>query len=272
MPTLTPVAYGPMLQIAAVDAPTSATTQSWPSIMDGITLLPESTFTDIHPALEQVRHLPEFQPPAPNWLDALQQHPLFQEVSKHIDRLLQQVTEALAHLLSRMALPGLAAEVPKHIQTVFNGILGFLGILIALYILYLVTGLILQGRKLRLPWQKSALSPEAERGFTSRQHWAQAQRFAQEGNYAEGIRQLYLAAIFKMDEDDWIVFEASRSNREYQTALSGLGHPDREPSLKTRFKDLSTAFEQVCYGHQKAKLAGFEQCKTAYDDLQRLLR
>jgi Domain of unknown function (DUF4129) len=271
MPTLTPVAYGPLLQIAAADAPQSATTQPWPSIMDGITLLPESTFTDIHPALEQVRRLPEFQPSAPSWLDALQQHPLFQQVSKSIDRLLHQMTEALAHLLSKMALPGLAAEVPKHIQSVFNGVLGFLAVLLALYILYLVAGLVLQGQKWRFPWQKPASATAAERALSSRQHWTQAQRCAQEGNYDEGIRQLYLAAIFKMDEDDWIAFEASRSNREYQVALSGLGSPNREPSPKARFQDLSTAFEQVSYGHQKAKLAGFEQCKTAYDDLKRLL-
>ena len=231
----------------------------------------KSLFTNIHPALEQVRHLPEFQLPAPTWWDALKKHPVFQHFSRQIDHVLQQLIEALARLLSKMALPGVAAKVPAHIHDVFNVILSFLALIILGYLFYLILGTILQGRNSLLHWKQRPEHTANSLAISSKAHWLQAQQAAQTGNYAEGIRQLYLAALFRLDETDCLPFEESRSNREYQAALSAFPNATRDPSPATLFARLSSIFEQVHYGYKKPLFAGFENCKAIYQQLQGLL-
>lgn len=251
--------------------------------------------TDIHAALRDIQKLPEFQPPTENWLDTLAKQPFFQTMRDAFDRLFERFLESLRQIFSHFHLPAIRQQ-PGTVETVFHGFVGFIMLLLALYTLYWVLSWFLQRQGAKLP-----LAAPPERLFEetrlvhSKHHAAQAQEAAAQGQYQEGIRQIYFATLCLLDETTIVPFEKTCSNGEYVAHLSrmpmtgsqashaqsieprspGLSVPGvsaSTSSLSPLFATLATSFEGSHYGKRVVGAVAFQQCEATYQQFHQLVQ
>src|SRR5690606_22873994 len=86
---------------------------------------------------EQVRRMDEFQPPQPGPFDELLKHPWIQSFNRQAEEMLHNALEAIRQALIKIS-PSAAVYMPENILHLFSGFVGFLLILLALYVFYLI--------------------------------------------------------------------------------------------------------------------------------------
>lgn len=233
-------------------------------------LTPFSSMVDIHRSLDEVRHMREFQPPQPNWLDELLKQPLIQQLRKTLGHWLEQALKDIGHLLSQIHPSGLN-HLPENIRDVFSGFIGFLVVLLSLYAFYLVLGWLLQLKETRAP-----KSPQGARQFeealliNSAYHYQQAQAAAKENQFQEALRQLYMATLCLLDEQAVVPYTVTRSNLEYLHSLEVAteSKPASRSELKLAFSELARRFEAARYGNQPVDISQFEASQANYNTIQ----
>ena len=222
---------------------------------------------DLHHSLEEVRRMPEFQPPRPGLLDELLKQPWLKNLSQQIDHQLDSLLRQLAHFLSRLQPPG-AAHLPENIREVFSLFVGFLIVMVSLYALYIVLGWLLRIKESRRPQPppETRLFEQAQlvdSGF----HYQQARQAAENSQYEEAIRQLYMATLCLLDEQAVAPYEAARSNLEY-IALLAQSPSTHQQDLKLAFGRLASRFESSRYGGKSINQTQFEQGALDYEQIQ----
>lgn len=239
----------------------SSTNSALPSPIDGFS----GNAIDIHPALEEVRKLKEFQPAQPSPIDEwLKQQPWLKQVTKTFGDLLEQFFDGIKNLFGKFHPEGLP-HLPQNIRDTFSGLSGFLIALVGLYAFYLFLTFLLR-------WQerKKAEQPATTRIFeeilliNSQHHYQQAQQAALNHEYASGIRELYLATLCLLDEKALVPYTIARTNLEYQDQL----HETASPKVETSFTQVAQKFEAMRYGKQKAGSTQFESSDQAFQSLQ----
>lgn len=231
-----------------------------PSKLQGLMAEP----IDIHPALEEVRKLKEFQPPQPSPLDEwLKNQPWLKQVSDTFGDLLEAFFSNIGKLFGNIRPEGML-HLPQNIRDVFSGFIGFILILAGLYAFYLLLTLILRWKEGR-----SKNRPENARLFeetvlvNSEHHYRNARQAAQAKDYGTGIRELYMATLCLLDEKTLVPYNTSLTNLEYQASLSQQADP-----VRSNFGSLAKRFESVRYGGRPADPAQFEHTHEAFQQLQ----
>ncbi|WP_373532372.1 DUF4129 domain-containing protein [Vampirovibrio sp.] len=222
---------------------------------------------NIHPALEEVRRLPEFQPPSPSPVDEWLKQPWIQKLFKEAGQALEQMLKGIGDIFGRIRPEGIP-HLPQNIRDIFSGFIGFLLVLAGLYACYLLITLVLR-------WQNQKGKPPLEKPrffeqtllINSTSHYQQAQQAADKGNYKDGIQALYLATLCLLDETQLMPYELTRTNREYQRGLAEQSRLD----LKQAFVNLARVFEGIRYGNQTADLAQFQASHQHYQYFQEKL-
>ncbi len=229
---------------------------------------------DLHPALEAVRQMKEFQPPRPGLLDELLKHPLLKQLSAQAEALMNQLTKALQRLFGQVHLPGVA-NLPDNMRDIFSGFIAFILVLMGLYAFYILLGWLLKikTRKAKavpdvLPGAGQALLVSAEH------HYAQALKASRKNRYPDAVRQLYLATLCLLDEQSVVPFETARSNLEYIRALAQQSPVDlkqanlKQSDLKAAFIRVAHQFEAARYGNQPVQNEQWQQCEQDYRQLR----
>lgn len=225
---------------------------------------------DIHPALQDVRQLKEFQPPEPGLLDELLKLPIFRQLGQQLELWLKQFINELGRLFSKLAPLGMQ-HLPENIRSTFNGLIGFILVLMALYALYIILGWLrsLQENRFRKIANQSRIFEELSL-INSAHHYQQALEYSKAGQYAEAVRQLYVATLCLLDEAKIVPYQTARSNGEYidtlsRYSLTGLMvEKARTLSLKENFEHLSRCFESFRYGGYPVSEPQFVSSQAAY--------
>lgn len=239
----------------------SIQTPSTPSSMEGFT----GNAIDIHPAIEEVRKLKEFQPPHPSPLEEwLKQQSWLKQLTKTFGDVLEQLFDSLKRILGNMHPEGLP-HLPQNIRDIFSGVSGFLIALVGLYAFYLLLTFLL-----RLQERQKENKPAPSRLFeailliNSQHHYQQALQLAQRQEFNLGIRELYLASLCLLDEKALVPYTMTRTNLEYQAQLQEAGKPE----TGTSFQQVAHPFEATHYGKQSAGATQFESSHHAFQSLQ----
>lgn len=250
--------YHPM-SIGHSTAGESTVTES--VIPDG---MPLNAPVDIHPALEDVRAMREFQPEEQGWLDHLLNHPAVRQVGERLEGVLQGVLEALNRLLSQVTPPELN-HLPQSMLSLFSGFIGFILILMGLYVFYMLLTYVLhmQERRVKPPAQEARTFDQTLL-VSAAHHKQQAADHARSGQFDEAVRQLFLAALCLLDETAMVPFEWTRTNREYLEALA----PEPTRPLQGPFRELSRMFEAVRYGNRHADAGQYAACEARMQELE----
>ncbi|MFT3883676.1 MAG: DUF4129 domain-containing protein [Gemmatales bacterium] len=92
---------------------------------------------------------------------------------------------------------------------------------------------------------------------------AQADEAAQNQDYTEAIRYLFLSLVYHYDENEQFVFRPALTNREYLT-----GFTDRAPLLQqlTGFVDV---LDDHWYGMRPCTEATYQKYRQSFDQLMR---
>lgn len=219
---------------------------------------------DLHPALNEVRRMPEFQPKSPGWLDELLKQPWARQLSERASHFMDQVLEGINRFLSHIRPPGVS-NLPENIRDLFSGFIAFLFVLMLLYAFYLLLGSLLQLRESRRTEVLPAPRKVGESLLVSSGHHAgNAAKLAKDGRYEAALRELYLSLLCLLDESRLVPFERARSNREY---LEHLQHQDR--GIGQDFQKLARQFEASRYGRQPMTAERYAACQAAYEQLKR---
>lgn len=102
--------------------------------------------------------------------------------------------------------------------------------------------------------------PNAPESLTASQWWQRSRTFAQQGNYREACRALYLATLQKLDDQGLIPAQFSRTDGEYWQLLQTL--PDSRP-----YQILFQTHERLCFGDREISQQTFDDCEQAYREI-----
>jgi hypothetical protein len=89
----------------------------------------------------------------------------------------------------------------------------------------------------------------------------QAQKWQRQGNYAQACRALYMAMLQRLDDNQQLPLQPSRTDGEYLQLLQSLPKP--QP-----YQLLVKTHEQICFGHTQISLEVFQRCQQAYQEIE----
>jgi hypothetical protein len=93
--------------------------------------------------------------------------------------------------------------------------------------------------------------------------WRQRSRtFADQGNYREACRSLYLATLQRLNDSKLIPQEFSRTDGEYRHLLQAVTNP-------LPYQLLIDTHERLCFGNAEISGEIFEQCWADYWEIER---
>ncbi|MUT64631.1 DUF4129 domain-containing protein [Paenibacillus sp. NEAU-GSW1] len=157
---------------------------------------------------------------------------------------LRKIWEKFIDLISVAGVPQGASEL-------------FAYVLLGLVLLLLAAAVVWLGR--RLLQQRAGRKPEYfsstdELLKSSRVQHEAAKKQAEQGQYDEAVRLMFLALLLMMDEQGWVRAEKWKTNFEYAEELD-----NRTPELVETFKLAAAIFENVHYGKKAANAGDYER-------------
>ncbi len=102
--------------------------------------------------------------------------------------------------------------------------------------------------------------PIAAASLTASEWWQRSRTLAQQGNYREACRALYLATLQKLDEQELIPAQFSRTDGEYWQLLQTL------PNSRS-YRILFQAHERLCFSNREISQQTFAACEQAYREI-----
>ncbi|WP_017299715.1 DUF4129 domain-containing protein [Nodosilinea nodulosa] len=89
--------------------------------------------------------------------------------------------------------------------------------------------------------------------------WREAQRLAQQGDYAAACKALYMAGLARLNDTETVLYRPSRTDGEYLDCIAA--HPSRPYELLIR------THERITYGNALATEETYQRCRRAYQEI-----
>lgn len=89
--------------------------------------------------------------------------------------------------------------------------------------------------------------------------WREAQRLAQQGDYAAACQALYMAGLARLNDTERVLYRASRTDGEYLDCIAT--DPSRPYELLIR------THERITYGNAPATEETYQRCRRAYQEI-----
>ena len=104
--------------------------------------------------------------------------------------------------------------------------------------------------------------PKEQRGRLSAAYREEAARRAEQGDFTEAIRFLFLALVYRFDEAGRVSFRKAYTNREYLTLFA-----DR-PAVQHDLKVFVDTLDDHWYGQRPTERLRYENCLALYESLK----
>lgn len=89
--------------------------------------------------------------------------------------------------------------------------------------------------------------------------WKEAQRLAQQGDYAAACKALYMAGLSRLNDTETVIYRPSRTDGEY---LSQLVDGSNRP-----YALLIRTHERLTFGDGQATEETYQRCRRAYQEI-----
>jgi hypothetical protein len=106
---------------------------------------------------------------------------------------------------------------------------------------------------------------QVAQSITSAEWLHRSRTFAQQGNYREACRALYMAALQRLNDTEPIPYEPSRTDGEYLRLVQTLPRP-------APYRVLLLTHEQLCFSNTGISADAFDRCQQAYREIERGVR
>jgi len=110
---------------------------------------------------------------------------------------------------------------------------------------------------------REALGEEIAEGTTAADLFAKASELASRGDYRKAIRQAYIALLCDLEQRGKLRLNRSKTNRDYLDAMRSESH------MYPAFSVMTSAFEHVWYGHERATEEEFQDFVALYHETVR---
>ena len=150
----------------------------------------------------------------------------------------------------------------RHIAAgrVDSNAVGYAGLAIAALLLIAIIARLV----LRLPALFARANGPADVSLgATRNPFADAEAAAQRGEFTAAIAATFSAALYELDRDEIVPFDASRTPGEYRRAVRRAA-----PSLEAPFAHIASAFVLAVYGDRRADAATWNDVRDAYTALR----
>jgi Domain of unknown function (DUF4129) len=111
---------------------------------------------------------------------------------------------------------------------------------------------------------KSLLDLVPVQAYTVVELLSKSQQFQRDGDYTQASRWLYLAMLQRLNDENLIPHQFSRTDREYLQLL-------RTVPIIDIGEILVSIHEQLHFGNQQIEIADFNRCQQAYQQIERQL-
>ncbi len=203
-------------------------------------------YKDVKPQLEKLAGEFQYKDP-PDFLVQLQ------ELSSYI---LRAIADFLRQF--RIILPGSAdTSAVGNLMQIVIVVVGVICLAAVLFVTFSKMKLLKEQAQLA---KRGALS--LEEMLDSNGWQERAATMAQQKNFGEACRALYLSIIYRLDESKILPFSPTRSNYEYWYALSG------KEGLQRGFRRLSDMVEIMWFGDHEASEDDFIYCQRLFTTLE----
>ncbi len=206
---------------------------------------------DISDALQKVRNSGEFvysnQDDSSNLLAKL-----WDKIMDFIYNIRESLAEWLKNLFPEVEVtsPGFAADIVNMITWIIIVIF----ILILLFVLY---KLLMHYRKKETEEVKTLL--KIKEGAIDSESWLDlARNYAQNAQYRNACRAVYMSLILYLDEKSIIKYDKAKTNLEYLQTVRG------KEDIYNPLKLIVTVFEELWYGKHNGSVQDYDQCLMNY--------
>lgn len=102
-------------------------------------------------------------------------------------------------------------------------------------------------------------SPSAAALKQAAHWWKEAQRFAQQGDYAAACQALYMAGLARLNDTETVPYRPSRTDGEYLAQLVDSANRPYELLIRTH--------ERLTFGNAAATEETYQRCRLAYQEI-----
>lgn len=89
--------------------------------------------------------------------------------------------------------------------------------------------------------------------------WKEAQRLAQQGDYAAACKALYMAGLSRLNDTETVIYRPSRTDGEYLAQLVDSANRPYELLIRTH--------ERLTFGDGQATEETYQRCRRAYQEI-----
>lgn len=89
-----------------------------------------------------------------------------------------------------------------------------------------------------------------------------AQEYAQNQNWKDACRAVYMSSLYLMDENSVLSFVATRTNYEYYYALSSF------KKIRQPFRELVNIVERIWFGDETAEASDYDDCIKFLNEME----
>lgn len=178
---------------------------------------------------------------------------------------IQQLQHRLSEWWERLTLPEGQVDVPNWSipEWLFRSVFWLIAVVLAIWVGLRLYRLLYP--YLNLTWleRPSQVTPPSSHStdFSVAEWLQRSRKFAQQGNYREACRALYLATLQRLHDIDLIPSQPSRTDGEYLDMLQTL--PDPRP-----YEVLMQTHEQLCFSKTDISRDSFDRCQRAYQAIE----
>lgn len=153
-------------------------------------------------------------------------------------------------------------ELPPWVGQIFFSLVIIVGIALFAWIIVQLIDRYLAYRRDRsqpLPQMPAVVPPTYQ---SAAELLKQARQFEREGNWRAACRALYLAALQRLHDREWVLHLPSRTDGEYLQAIQTLQQP-RPLQLLIR------THERSLFGGDRLSADNVQRCRQAYEEIEK---
>jgi hypothetical protein len=181
-----------------------------------------------------------------------------------IDWQIQQLQQRLSEWWERLTIPSGQVDVPDWSlpEWLFRSVFWFIVVVLAVWVGFRLYQLLRP--YLNLNWLERP-QPVAQKSsptdLTVAEWLHRSRTLAQQGNYREACRALYLATLQRLHDIDLIPSQPSRTDGEYLDMLQTMPNP-------RPYEVLMQTHEQLCFSNTDISREAFDRCEQAYEAIE----
>jgi len=181
-------------------------------------------------------------------------------VSWQVRHVVQRTGEWFDYQFSRINIDGPEIQSWDWLEPLARGLFWLMVAGLALWLAWLLyQGVMVYLNRPKTPGirQSQAIREEALR--QAAYWWKEAQRLAQQGDYAAACKALYMAGLARLNDTETVLYRPSRTDGEYLAQLADTSNRPYELLIRTH--------ERLTFGGGQATEETYQRCRRAYQEI-----